>query len=49
MSDVTGFAFPFRVDPSSGGVASATGRDKIRQNIRQIIATRFGERPMLRD
>ncbi|KQN31432.1 hypothetical protein ASF00_01085 [Sphingomonas sp. Leaf34] len=46
---VTGFGFPFRIDPLTGGIARATGLDKIRQNIRVILATRLGERPMLRD
>jgi phage baseplate assembly protein W len=44
---VTGFAFPFRID-STGGVATAYDRDKIRQNILLILGTRLGERPMLR-
>ena len=52
MSDdreqVKGCAFPFRIDPETGGVAWETGRDKIRQNIRIILGTREGERPMLR-
>lgn len=49
MEDTSGFAFPFRIDASSGGVARADGMDKIRQNIRIILGTRIGERPMLRD
>jgi phage baseplate assembly protein W len=49
VSDVSGFAFPFRIDAATGGVSGASGHDKIRQNIRVILATRFGERPMLRD
>lgn len=44
-----GFAFPFRFDPATGGVAWAGGADKIRQNIRVLLGTRLGERPMLRD
>ena len=46
---VAGFGFPFRIDPVTGGIARAAGLDKIRQNIRVILATRLGERPMLRD
>ena len=46
---VTGFAFPFRIDPAGGGVARTSGADKIRDNIRVILATRLGERVMLRD
>jgi len=43
-----GCAFPFRIDPETGGVAWETGREKIRQNIRIVLGTREGERPMLR-
>lgn len=50
MSDeIQGAAFPFRVDPRSGRIAWAQGRDKLRQNVRLILGTRVGERPMLRD
>lgn len=49
MSDeIRGFAFPFRIDPVSGGVAMLSGREKIKQNVRVILSTRRGERPMLR-
>ena len=49
FEDIQGIAFPFRIDPATGGVALASGSDKIRQNVRLILATRIGERPMLRD
>ncbi|HEX8150653.1 MAG TPA: GPW/gp25 family protein [Pyrinomonadaceae bacterium] len=49
IEDVKGIAFPFRIDPGTGGVSWATGVDKIRQNVRLILGTRVGERPMLRD
>jgi phage baseplate assembly protein W len=49
INDVKGVAFPFSIDPATGGVAWAVGRDKIRQNLRLILGTRLGERPMLRD
>ncbi|MBZ4417429.1 GPW/gp25 family protein [Myxococcus sp. RHSTA-1-4] len=49
LDDVGGMAFPFRIDPQTGGVSWATGADKLRQNIRVLIGTRHGERPMLRD
>jgi phage baseplate assembly protein W len=49
IDDVAGVAFPFRIDPATGGIAWATGVDKIRQNVRVILGTRVGERPMLRD
>jgi len=47
--DVQGAAFPFRIDAATGRVAMASGRDKIRQNVRLVLSTRIGERPMLRD
>ena len=49
MEEVQGVAFPFRIDPVTGGVAWASGSDKIRQDVRIILSTRLGERPMLRD
>ncbi len=45
---IRGFAFPFRIDPLTGSVATVDDRQKIRQNVVQILATRLGERPMLR-
>ncbi|RDZ29299.1 GPW/gp25 family protein [Lysobacter silvisoli] len=47
MDKVMGFAFPFAL--AEGGVKRADGHDKIRQNIRALLATRFGERVMLRE
>lgn len=47
--DIRGVAFPFRIDPETGGVAWASGREKVRQNVRLVLGTRMGERPMLRD
>lgn len=47
MDNVMGFAFPFNL--ADGGVQRAGGQDKIRQNIRALLATRFGERVMLRE
>lgn len=49
IDDVKGIAFPFQIDPASGGVAWASGGDKIRQDVRIILSTRLGERPLLRD
>jgi phage baseplate assembly protein W len=51
MNDPTlqGLAFPFRIDPQTGRVAMAVGEEKLRQNVRLILATRIGERPMRRD
>ena len=49
IDDVSGPAYPFRIDPATGAVVWASGRDKIQQNIRLILGTRLGERPMRRD
>jgi Bacteriophage baseplate protein W len=49
MTTVSGFAFPFAIDVATGGFARASGSDKIRQNIRALLGTRFGERVMLRE
>ena len=49
IDDVAGMAFPFRIDPETGGVSWALGTDKLRQNIRVLLGTRHGERPMLRE
>jgi len=49
IEKVKGVAFPFHIDPATGGVAQASGVDKIGQNVRIILGTRLGERPMLRD
>ncbi len=45
---ITGFAFPFRIDPTAGGVAFESGDDKLRSNIAQILLTNAGERVMNR-
>jgi phage baseplate assembly protein W len=47
--EIRGMSFPFRIDPVSGRVAMSEGRTKIQQNVRLILGTRIGERPMLRD
>jgi phage baseplate assembly protein W len=44
-----GVAFPFRIDPATGGVAWAGGTQKIRDDLRVLLGTRLGERPLLRD
>jgi hypothetical protein len=49
ISDVAGPGYPFQIDPNTGGVAWATGTDKLRQNIQLILGTRYGERPMNRN
>jgi phage baseplate assembly protein W len=49
MSDPRGAAFPFRIDPQTGGVAWTGGAEKIRDDLRVVLGTRLGERPMLRE
>jgi phage baseplate assembly protein W len=46
---IAGLAFPFAIDPQTGGFAWARDREKIRQNIRILLSTRIGERPMQRN
>jgi uncharacterized protein len=47
-SGIRGFAFPFRINPSSGGVAALSDDDKLRDNVVHIILTNIGERMMRR-
>lgn len=49
IENVQGMAFPFRIEPATGRVAMASGGEKVRQDVRIILGTRRGERPMLRD
>lgn len=49
IDDIKGMGFPFGIDETTGGIAWAKGGDKIRQNVRIILGTRYGERPMLRE
>lgn len=44
-----GFAFPFRIDPRSGGVAVTAGTQKLTENLERLLLSRVGERLMLRD
>jgi phage baseplate assembly protein W len=45
--DVRGAAIPFRLD--NGSIAWESGIEKLRQNLRMLLATRIRERPMQRD
>jgi phage baseplate assembly protein W len=47
-SDIHGFAFPFQIDPRTGGVKVESGDDKLRANIVHILLTNVGERVMRR-
>ena len=48
MTGPAGPAFPFAIDPHTGGVSVASGEDKLVDNVRLILGTRLGERPMIR-
>jgi phage baseplate assembly protein W len=43
-----GLAFPFAIDPRTGAVATASGNDKLRQNLKHLLLTGIGERLMQR-
>jgi uncharacterized protein len=49
MTEIRGAAIPFAIDPESGGIRMRSGREKLAQNVRTILATRLGERPMNRN
>jgi phage baseplate assembly protein W len=49
VSDVAGTAYPFRIDPATGGFAVATGAEKVRQDLQVLLTTRLGERGLGRD
>jgi uncharacterized protein len=44
-----GFAFPFGIDPRSGGVAITEGAEKLRENLKHLLLTKIGERVMARE
>jgi uncharacterized protein len=48
LAGVAGPAFPFAVDPATGRIAMTAGAAKVRENVRVVLGTRVGERPMLR-
>jgi uncharacterized protein len=48
-SILRGFAFPFQIDPRTGGVAATEGTDKLAANLERLLLARIGERLMLRD
>jgi uncharacterized protein len=45
---ITGFAFPFAIDPTTGGVKTLSDDNKLRANIVHIVLTNVGERIMRR-
>ena len=48
-SQIRGFAFPFRIDARTGGVAITEGDAKLKENLKHLLLTRIGERVMLRE
>jgi hypothetical protein len=46
MNDICGFSLPFRIDPTTGGVAWAGGDEKLKENLIHILLTGVGERVM---
>jgi uncharacterized protein len=44
-----GVAFPFRIDPRTGGTAVTAGPRKLAENLQHLLLSRIGERVMLRD
>ena len=49
LNPLRGFAFPFRIDPRTGGVAATEGAPKLGENLERLLLARVGERLMLRD
>lgn len=45
---ISGFSLPFRINPNTGGVASVSGVEKLKENIIHILLTGVGERVMHR-
>jgi phage baseplate assembly protein W len=46
---IKGPAFPFTIDPATGGVALSTEDKKLAENVRIILGLRIGERPLNRN
>jgi uncharacterized protein len=49
IPELRGVAFPFRIDPRSGRVATTSGADKLQDNVEHLPLTRIGERTASRD
>ena len=46
--EIRGFSIPFRIDPTTGGIAVQSGDEKLKENLIHILLTRVGERVMRR-
>ncbi|MDD9972204.1 MAG: GPW/gp25 family protein [Myxococcales bacterium] len=44
-----GFAFPFRVDPGSGAIATSAGDENLRENLHFLLQTELNERVLRRE
>jgi uncharacterized protein len=49
IEPVKGTAFPFAIDPRSGGVATTEGAAKVKENLEHLLLSHAGERVMLRE
>ena len=49
IDEIKGIAFPFRIDPKTGGIAKVSGKEKLKQNLIQLLYTNVGARFMERD
>ena len=49
IEPVKGAAFPFAIDPRSGGVATTEGAAKVKENLEHLLLSHAGERVMLRE
>jgi phage baseplate assembly protein W len=48
LPELRGVAFPFRIDPHSGRVATSARAEKLRDNVEHLLLTRLGERTVAR-
>jgi phage baseplate assembly protein W len=48
LPELRGVAFPFRIDPRSGRVATSARSDKLADNVEHLLLTRVGERTVAR-
>jgi phage baseplate assembly protein W len=48
VPELRGVAFPFRIDPRSGRVATSARAEKLEDNVEHLLLTRIGERVVAR-
>jgi phage baseplate assembly protein W len=49
VTELRGVAFPFRIDPRSGRIATSADAEKLEDNVEHLLLTRIGERIVSRD